>query len=517
MPSSDLALFARDPLLTKVCITLFQQETIPQKTYSKPQELPATEDPSTLKKYLVENIENLAEAKSEFYNKIYNYYPFLDIESFEKLFTKVIIHHKEDGVHAPFVMIMSLLILCLTNVLAINASEIFRWAESMHLLNFVCEENLACFLYLKLYSLATSSLDSSSVRLDCVISTSAKELGLYSEISISPICGTRNNLWMGCYVLLAPHTFEEFYSEQFTGTETPLDMPLFHEYNFQRKVSKVWRCLAEDPRELKEAVSNLRNFYQTRAVQFPSDSRKVCELSLSTLELNLSLISYLHSESTGSFFQQATGFLKTSFDRCHDSLLGFLVNVDHRHPHMKFVAFAMKTLASYLLGVSCRLHAAKDTKLGNNYSTALLELEATELLTKFMNLSNLWGSHVSWCREVIKICNSNDFTELFQIESLGNKHLDQFLSAALSTNPTDDFVSMINNSNCTFEDNSPTLSLADTDCFNAAPFNDDPYELLGLESLSSSEFSLEGSNDFETDQFSQVSALDTTKHFNIIL
>ncbi|CEP65068.1 uncharacterized protein LALA0_S21e00122g [Lachancea lanzarotensis] len=393
-PFSDLALFARDPLSKIRVEDLFVQENEFPKLPNR------NEDILLSMRRILPEPQILRENKLAFETNYYQNYPFYNITTFEEIHEGLI--HDPSLTEASTTqicfLIMTFLMLCLTEKLAIDPDLIDGWIQRARIASDPSEENLACLLYLQLYSSPLRLCPTSKTRLSNDICRMALELGLFTPASCLVNNKLRQNLWMGCVVLAEPAAFHEHFIKMF-DKEVPTDnSPLAISYRFNTNLSNVWNSVVTASDALEEDMVSLSSCSknQTHDTNQEGALMASCRLSFATTDFNLLIMQFLQEE----FHVRDTRFLRKRLQDLFDELLEYFLNflsivATHRYSYLSQTVFCLKSLASYVLTMSSR------------YARENRHIEITELHQKFLQAAQAFPFKLDWCDQ---ICRSLDDT-----------------------------------------------------------------------------------------------------------
>ncbi|CUS20871.1 LAQU0S02e00276g1_1 [Lachancea quebecensis] len=404
-PFSDLALFARDPFLRGLDADLFEQETAFHETQInlKLQDLTDT-DPRMIIKRLLPNKEVLIESKTMFYTQIHHHYSFFQRDHFESLFEEVILKSHLDTKHAPFVLMTALLMLCLTNFLSIPAETILHWADQLKIVASPNEDNLSCLLYLKVYSDDMKLRDKFHDALSSSIRNMALNLGLFAIKSPDGQADITRNMWMGAVALLEPLSFDHFFIEKFEFSESDHTNTLWYEYMFHLKLSQVWECVLTSSPQLEPAIAQLRSYHECELSNNTDEFFKSsCELSLVTLELNISWMFYMQNELHNFPADESLlTLLKDKFMSMHAFLTKDYCVLNKGGMRLKALGFALKTFVAYATGMSLR-RQKKDM-----YSAHGIFYEDLNFCEMASEVFLRWSNDIPWQQRLLRLWDIHD-------------------------------------------------------------------------------------------------------------
>ncbi|SCU89888.1 LADA_0F00342g1_1 [Lachancea dasiensis] len=493
-PFTDLALFARDPLLTGRVAELFEQEIASPKTTN----LSLHDDLFTTILSILPNPQILSEARTAFATTIYPSYPFIDLEVFNQFFDKIVSKSPSlgDGPESPSLLLLTLSALCLTKHLTIDPDVLLQWADSLHVSRAVSETNLACLLYLKLcYRPGGPSLTPGGTLSEC-IRKMALEMGLYSSSGHLVNRRVRQHLWMACVVLSEPNTFDEYHLVQFGRGQLSQDTPLSHLYEVSTRVSKVWKCAMTASGELDDALLALCHYNDAKVTA--TQARRCTDLRVAGLKFNLLTMQFLQDEKSLTTNEDAVRETRRAFDDACHLLSVCSVEMEMAYPYLAAASFLIKTVGAYALGMCPRLLAKSR------------HLEAQELSNEFERVVQTWSPTFEWCqkiRHVLKVVTdgASQSSSLFS----GGHAQQQLSNNALEVDPiklleealppaTQQLPQPIIDPN----DLSPSLSSDSVDSYLGDSFAEleGPWRLISSESVSTSSTD-GGAHDFDFDYF----------------
>ncbi|SCV05090.1 LANO_0G18250g1_1 [Lachancea nothofagi CBS 11611] len=500
-PYSDLALFARDPLLRGQVAELFEQEVA-----SPPQMNPQLNTDLLITiRTILPNQQILDKTRLVFESTIYPSYPFYNLEAFNQFFDKIVTKKYtpfEDDPKSFCFLILMLLMLCLTKNLVLEPKLLLEWTEHLQIMNSVNEENLACLLYLKLYSSPlTLSLYSKDRLSDC-ISRMALEMGLYSSATYLENNELREKLWMGSVVLLEPTAFDDYYTNQFNRSVLPSDMPLFMKYHFQLKQSKIWKCVMNSSSEIDSAMSTLKRYnnFEIRLTNDPSITTS-SDLAVMSMELNLLMMRFLQSEDQSLEDETLLFSMQSSFDTLFEALMAFTMATGSHHLHLAQVSFTLKTVAAYVLGMYPRLRENQITcRIKNVESKNKLALH---LRNRFETVAQMWSIHFDWCLHVTKLLDNVE-KPIKNLAELSDNLVKDVHSSDLFYELNESMLNGDSEFNVDIDTFSPPLSHDSIETIfteSLASFSE-PFDLLGSQTLSkSTSASSDNKTDFDFDAF----------------
>ncbi|SCU77317.1 LAME_0A00650g1_1 [Lachancea meyersii CBS 8951] len=482
-PFSDLALFARDPRLKARVTDLFEQQIALTK-------LPNRNDDLLISiRRLLPQQHILREAKFAFESTIYPSYPFYNLEAFHKFYEDVLYRPSvHNGCTQPIhFFILLLLMLCLTENLAINPDLINEWIQQAQIASQTSEENPACLLYLKLYSSPVKLSLTSKPRLTDDICRMAFELGLFTPTSCLLNSELRRNLWMGCVILVEPTSFDEHFLDMFDTNVSCTVTPLLARYRFSSKLSKVWKCVMTTSDELEEALLSLSSYGEIQA-QANLDASLIagCNLTAQSTKFNLLIMQFLQEEHDGMGTESSRIQMQNSFDETLVSLrdLSNIVTSD-KHLLRAQTIFCLKSLSSYVLSISSRL--VSENKIS----------EISKLKCKLQEAVQLWLPNSGWCDRICNFLNGECGGSVLDVSDILEDPFN-------FTSPDFQIPQSATSSNNGLEELSPTLSLESFESFltDSLPTLQEQFNQKGpLLSSASKEISTDGDTDFDLNTF----------------
>ncbi|SCU78635.1 LAFA_0A07646g1_1 [Lachancea sp. 'fantastica'] len=389
-PFSDLALFARDPRSKIRVADLFEQKEEFPKHLNQKEELVLSMTRLLPERHI------LRESKLAFETNFYPSYPFYNLTTFqeyhEALIQKPLLI--ETNTTSICYFVMTFLMLCLTEKLAIDPDLIDGWIQQTHIASHPSEGNLACLLYLSLYSSPMRLSLSSKTRLSNDICRMALEMGLFNSAKSLNNIDLRQNLWMGSVILTEPTAFDDHFIKIFNEATPPAKSQLAIRYRFTTNLSTVWKSVLTASDGLEEAMLSLSNYSKIQ----PQDSHHSttlvasCNLTSSTTEFNLLLMQFLQEELYARDTDHLRRLLQKSFDELLNCFRNFLSTATtHRYLYLSQNVFCLKSLASYVLTMSARL------------ATESKPFEITELRHKFQQAAEAFPFSVDWCHQICRL------------------------------------------------------------------------------------------------------------------